>query len=66
RLVELCCQQGIQKILGEYIPTKKNMPVKDLYEGLGFVLREEQEGHQIWEYRIPENYRNRNQVIQVI
>lgn len=66
RLVELCCQQGIQKILGEYIPTKKNMPVKDLYEGLGFALREEQEGHQIWEYRIPENYRNHNQVIQVI
>lgn len=64
-LVELCCQRGIHKIVGEYIPTKKNMPVKNLYKGLEFEFKAEQEGHQIWEYTIPEDYKCYNQVIQV-
>lgn len=63
-LVELCRQHRINKIMGKYIPTKKNMPVADLYKDLGFVLKEEKNGHQTWEYLIPNNYRNWNQVIQ--
>ena len=64
-LVRLCCRQGIDTIEGEYIQTKKNMPVSDLYRDLGFVLTREQTGHQNWEYRIPEDYVNHNQVIQI-
>lgn len=65
RLVELCRQRGINKITGQFIPTNKNMPVAGLYQDLGFVLKENQDGYQIWEYPIPEDYRNRNQVIQI-
>lgn len=35
-------------LLGEYVPTKKNMPVKDLYRGLGFDLVVEEQGRQVW------------------
>lgn len=66
RLVALCRQQEIEMIQGEYIPTKKNMPVAGLYQELGFVLKEEQEEKQIWEYAIPADYRDRNQVIQIV
>lgn len=65
QLVELCRQHDIDKIRGEYIPTNKNMPVAGLYKDLGFVLKEEQDGQQTWEYSIPMDYRNRNQVIQI-
>lgn len=63
-LVELCRHRNIDKILGKYIPTTKNMPVADLYKDLGFILREEKNGYQIWEYHIPDNYENRNRVIR--
>lgn len=65
QLVELCQQHNIDKIQGEYIPTKKNMPVADLYQKLGFVLKEEQAGYQLWEYTIPTDYRDYNQVIHI-
>ena len=31
----------ILKVIGEYIPTAKNAMVKDLYEKMGFIRREE-------------------------
>lgn len=65
RLVQICCQRGISKIQGVYIPTKKNMPVADLYKELGFTLEEEAGGYFVWEYVIPGDYKNRNQVIQI-
>lgn len=65
RLVELCQQHDMDKIQGEYIPTKKNMPVADLYQKLGFVLKGEQADKQIWEYVIPADYRDHNQVIRI-
>lgn len=64
-LVRLCQNQGIDKIIGQYIRLKKNMPVAGLYRSLGFVLKETQAEKQIWEYVIPKDYRERNQVIQI-
>lgn len=64
-LVRLCQNKGIDKIIGQYIQMKKNMPVADLYQSLGFVLKETQAEKQIWEYVIPEDYRECNQVIQI-
>ena len=39
----------IKKIVGEYILTKKNSPVKDLYKNFNFKLIEENESSSIWE-----------------
>lgn len=64
-LVRICQNQGIDTIIGLYMQTKKNMPVADLYRSLGFVLKETQAQKQIWEYVIPKDYRERNQVIQI-
>lgn len=36
-LVEYTKSIGLKKIIGEYIPTKKNIPVLDLFERLGFI-----------------------------
>lgn len=64
-LVRICQNQGTDTIIGQYIQTKKNMPVADLYRSLGFELKETKAEKQIWEYVIPEDYRECNQVIQI-
>ena len=45
-LCDLAAARGVTKILGEYIPTAKNVIVKDHYTGLGFrEIRRESDGH---------------------
>lgn len=36
KIVKLAIHNGVEKIIGEYIPTAKNGIVKDLYKNLGF------------------------------
>ena len=36
------------RIIGEYVETKKNQPVKDFYLRHGFVIERELEGRQEW------------------
>jgi FkbH-like protein len=56
-LEEQCQVKGIHKILGEYIPTKKNGMVSGLYGELGFRSIEKAEGgRQVWEYEVPTEY----------
>ena len=43
---------GITTLLGEFIPSKKNHPVKDFYSQNGFTRQSDAEGHQIWEYEL--------------
>lgn len=38
-----------KKITGEYIPTEKNAPVKDLFDRLGFVQVSDDDGHKVYE-----------------
>lgn len=38
-------------VIGEYIPTEKNAPVKDLYERLGFSLLSDDSGHKLYELK---------------
>ncbi len=45
---ELAAKIG-KKIVGEYCPTAKNAPVKDLYERLGFTKISEDDGHGLYE-----------------
>jgi len=56
-LVEQCQARGVHKIVGVYIPTKKNRMVSGLYGELGFTSREKaQDGRQAWEYDVPPYY----------
>lgn len=41
-IVDLAKEQGVDTIIGEYLPTAKNGMVKDHYEGLGFSALGEQ------------------------
>lgn len=66
QLVEKCRSAGIRRIYGYYYPTAKNAMVKNFYELQGFTrIAEDAEGNTTWEYCIPENYENRNKVIEV-
>jgi FkbH-like protein len=42
-------QLGYNSIIAKYIATNKNLPVKDLYQQQGFVLREESDNEFVYE-----------------
>ncbi len=66
-LVEHCQARGIRKIVGVYIPTKKNAMVAGLYEELGFTTAGKSEGErQAWEYDVPSDYELKSSHVQRI
>ena len=48
RLVEIALSMGVTLIVGEYVPTKKNGVVKNLYSELGFHRLEDGEDGRRW------------------
>jgi len=48
-LVDEAKKADIKRIIGTYIPTNKNQPVRDFYKDHGFDLIKENEGTTIWE-----------------
>ncbi len=48
--------ENCEKLIGTYIPTVKNSPVKDLYERLGFVVVDETDGVKQYELKISNAY----------
>ena len=52
RICEDALDAGVTTLLGEFIPSKKNHPVKDFYCQNGFTLQSDDGGHQIWEYEL--------------
>ena len=40
---------GATKMIGEFVPTKKNAPAKDFYRQHGFTLAKEDGPNQVWE-----------------
>lgn len=61
-IVEYARKHGYKKIIGEYIPTEKNMMVKDHYTQLGFNAVES-EGRYLFELDIDE-YKDRETYIK--
>jgi FkbH-like protein len=56
-VVEACQARGLSRILGTYIPSKKNALVADHYRKLGFRAVEEDPGSQSsWSWDVPETY----------
>jgi FkbH-like protein len=64
-LVEQCQARGIRKIVGVYIPSKKNSMVAGHYESLGFSsIGEVSGGGERWSYDVPAAYSPRTQYIR--
>lgn len=64
-LVEHCQARGIRRIMGVYIPSKKNSMVANLYAGLGFTRLSESSGAgATWQYDVPEPYSEKTRFIR--
>jgi predicted enzyme involved in methoxymalonyl-ACP biosynthesis len=56
-LIEQCQARGLRKIIGVYIPTKKNPMVAGLYGELGFSSAGDSAGgQQLWQLELPREY----------
>jgi FkbH-like protein len=63
-LVEQCQTRGVRKIVGVYIPSKKNGMVAGHYASLGFSdISGTAEGRELWGYDVPETYSARTRCI---
>ena len=64
-LVEQCQARGIRKIVGIYIPSKKNGIVAAHYASLGFSpVGGASEGRELWRYDVPAKYSPRTRYIR--
>jgi hypothetical protein len=64
-LVEQCQARGIRKIVGVYIPSKKNSMVAGHYASLGFISTGgASEGRELWCYDVPPAYSPRTRYIR--
>jgi FkbH-like protein len=64
-LVEQCQARGIRRIVGVYIPSKKNSMVAGHYAGLGFTRLNESSGdRELWQDDVPQAYSVRTRFIR--
>jgi FkbH-like protein len=64
-LVEQCQARGISRIVGVYIPSKKNNMVAGHYASLGFTCAcGTSEGRELWHYDVPQPYSVRTRFIR--
>jgi len=64
-LVEECHERGIRKILGVYIPSKKNGMVAQHYAGLRFSrVDHTADGQEAWAYDVPGSYSAKTRYIR--
>ena len=64
-LVEKCQELGIHKIVGVYIPSKKNSLVAGHYESLGFYRVDgTPQDRELWHYEVPQAYSARSLYIR--
>ena len=65
-LVHRAREAGIKIIHGYYYPTAKNKMVKDFYGLMGFeLINEDSDGNRTWEFKIKDDYKDKNQYIAV-
>ena len=63
--VSQCAKRGITTVKASYLPTAKNVIIKDFYDELGFELVSEEDGAKYYTYTIPADYQNKNEVIKM-
>jgi len=50
-------KQGVKVLIGEFIPTKKNIPAKDFYKNNKFELINKGSEKEIWQYDLSKEYK---------
>lgn len=66
-LIETLREMGVEKLISEYIPTKKNMLVKDLYKNCGFhAIKVSSDQSTLWEYDLSKKQLKKNKWINVM
>ncbi len=56
---------GIKTITGSFLPTAKNLLVRDFYATIGFSLTDDTDECRRFSYTVPQTYQNLNTVIKV-
>ena len=64
-LVKLCKKNNISYIYGNYIKSEKNLIVKDFFKTLGFKKVSNNKNNTKWNFRINNNYINKNKIIKI-
>lgn len=64
-LIAKCKEMGVKTITASYLPTAKNVIIKDFYEGIGFDVTLDSESEKRYILNIPEEYENKNKVIKM-
>lgn len=64
-LIAKCKEMGVKTITASYLPTAKNVIIKDFYEGIGFDVTLDRESEKRYILNIPEEYENKNKVIKM-
>ena len=65
QLIFWCKNRSILTIQGLYIPTKKNLIVKNFYKDLSFKKINKNIKNTMWEFKIPKRYVKKNNNIKV-
>jgi FkbH-like protein len=63
-IVSIAQSTECKRLLGEYIPTKKNRVVSDLYKKFGYNMIKENNGDTKWELKELENHSQKNIFIE--
>lgn len=63
--IKQCQLKGIKTVKAKYLPTAKNVILKNFYDELGFSLISESESEKIYEFSVPSEYTNKNEVIKI-
>jgi FkbH-like protein len=65
-LVAEARRRGVRVLTGSWLPTQKNLLVRDFYATIGFVLADESAAGRLdYRYRIPDGYTPLNEAIRV-
>lgn len=55
-IIKLAKKEKANELVGEFIPTKKNIPAREFYKNNGFELANSDNGMEIWVYRTDKDY----------
>jgi len=55
-IIKLAKKEKAKELIGEFIPTKKNVPARDFYKSNGFKLANIDNGREIWIYNMDKGY----------
>lgn len=64
-VIAKCKEMGVKTITASYLPTAKNVIVKDFYENIGFEVTLDSESEKRYIFNIPDDYEIKNKVIKM-